>query len=116
MLHGAAAHQRRLLGAGAVRVVVGAEVEQAALVGVRRLRVGPVEGEADAGQQLDALGMQRVEGAGLDQRLDDALVDAAAVDAGAEVEQAGERRRRSSRAATIASIAPCPVPLIAPRP
>ena len=88
MLHGVAADERRLLRAGAVRVVVRAEVEQAALVGVRRLRVGPVEGEADAGQQRRALGMQRIERAGLDQRLDHAPVDAAAVDPGAEVEQA----------------------------
>src|SRR5206468_474942 len=67
------------------------EVEQPALVGVRRLRVGPVEGEADAGQRARAIGMQFVEGAGLDQRLDDALVDALAIHARAEVEQAAER-------------------------
>ena len=40
---------------------------------------------------LRAVRLQRIEGAGLDQRLDRALVDALAVDARAEVEQAAER-------------------------
>src|SRR5205085_541429 len=89
--------ERRLLRARAVRVLVGTEVEEAALVGVRRLRVGPVEGEADAREQHRALGMERVEGARLDQRLDDAAVDAAAVDPRAEVEEAGERAAARAR-------------------
>src|SRR5207253_2144743 len=84
--------ERRLLAAGAVRVAVVEErVEQAALIGVRRLRLGPVEREARAGEQRRARRIDAVERAGLDQRLDDAAVDAAAIDARAEVEQAGER-------------------------
>ncbi len=72
--------------------------------------------EADAGQQRRALAVQGVEGAGLDQRLDDAPVDRGR-------DRRGRRNRTgcgtappASRAATMASIAPCPVPLIAPRP
>ena len=77
--------------------LVGAEVEEAALIGVRRLRIGPVEGEADAGKQAGARSVQGIEGTGFDQRLDDATVDAAAIDASAEVEQAGERATRLAR-------------------
>jgi hypothetical protein len=96
--------ERRLLAARAVRVAVVEErVEQAALVGVRGLRLGPVERQAGAREQRRARRVDAVERAGLDQRLDDAAVDAAAVDARAEVEQARERtallarRRRSPR-------------------
>ena len=90
--------QRRQLGARAVAVaIVEHGVEQAALVGVRGLRLGPVEGDADARQQRRAAGVDAVEGAGLDQRLDDAAVDPAAIDAGAEIEQARERPARFAR-------------------
>ena len=55
--------------------------------------------------------VDRVERAAADQRLDRAPVDDALVDALAEIEQVLERTA-SSRAATIASIADSPVPLI----
>ncbi len=96
--------------------VVEEGVEQAALIGVGGLRLGPVERQAGAGEKRGARAVDAVERTRLDQRLDDAAVDAAAIDAGAEVEQAGEPLPVPSRAATIASIAPWPVPLIAPRP
>ena len=91
-----------LAGGAAVRVRLVAEVEQAALVGMRGLVVGVLEGQADAGQQLRASvqseRMQPVEGAGLDQRLDHALVQALPVDAVREVEDRAERTALGARA------------------
>src|SRR4051812_12620784 len=80
--------ERRLLGAGRMRI---AEVEKAALVGVRGLRVGPVEGAADAREDAGPIRMKRVESAGLHQRFDDAAVDALPIDARTEIEEAAER-------------------------
>ncbi len=75
-------------------LVGAAEVEQARLLRMRGLGIGPFERQAHAGQRAGAVGMQQIEAASLDQRVDHALVHARAVDPLGEVEQAGERPRR----------------------
>jgi hypothetical protein len=59
--------------------------------------------------------VERIEGAGADQRFDGAAVDHALVDAQAEIEQVLERSA-TARASRITFTACSPVPLTAPRP
>jgi len=82
MLQGAPRPARSCVWRRAYRRIVAAKSKRR-LVSVRRLRVGPVEGQADAGEQPER-SPRSVEGARLDEGLDDAAVDAATVDAGAK--------------------------------
>ena len=68
-----------------------AKVEQAALVGIGRQRVGVLEGQRCGRQQAGAMRLQRIESPGLDQGFDHALVDQLAVHARTEIEEALER-------------------------
>ena len=81
--------QGRLLGAGALGIVAH-HVEQAALVGIRQLGVRVLERMVDRGHQRRAVQVDAVEGPGLDQSLQRALVQLAAVHARTEVAQALE--------------------------
>ena len=76
---------------GACSSAAGPSVEQAGLHRVALGLLGEFHGDADRGQQLVAVVIDAVEGAGLDQRLDGAAVDHALVAALAEVEQVRER-------------------------
>src|SRR5204863_3644763 len=84
--------------AGHVDVGVAAAARRLGLAKEARLRrrafglLGCLERAADGGQQLRALRVERVERARAHQRLDDAPVDHALVDAPAEVEQIDEGR------------------------
>ena len=71
-------------------VVLPAHVEQAALVGIRHGCIGKVKRPLDRRHERRAVELQRVERPRLDQRLHTALVELAAVDAHAEIKQAGE--------------------------
>ena len=80
-----------------------------------RQLVGGLEHFRQLQHQDGAVAAERVERAGLDQRLQRAAVELADVHALAEVQQVAERAARA-RASTIASQAPRPTPFTAPRP
>src|SRR5690606_25479140 len=68
----------------------GTIAEQAHLVGLCLGEICRVDRASHVGEQLRAIGVDAVEGAGAHERLDAAPPDEATVDTGAEVEQAGE--------------------------
>ena len=80
-----------------------AHVKEAHLQHIGLLGCGPVHGQAHAGQQRRsaavAIGVQAVEGTGLDQGFNGAFVDGLAIDPGAKIEQAVEGTATFTRAA-----------------
>ena len=80
-------YQIGFLGTGDVAVFP-CHIEQAALVLIGQCSSCEVEGAVDRCTERSAVALQRNEGAGLDECVDGALVDAGAVDAQAEIEQA----------------------------